>query len=1236
VSGPGSKTTFPTGSVSFEDTTNGNFLLGSAVLGTPTLTQSFFQVPSPGTTTGHGPTGVAVGDFNGDGKTDIAQINSADGTVSIFLGNGDGTFRLGQNYVGTSLAVFSIVVGDFNGDGKADIATVCNQTTSPQAASVCITLGNGDGTFQPQTPYSALGNSIFSELATADLNGDGRLDIVVTSSTGQSPFSRFAILLGNGDGTFANPMATSESGDIIGLAIGDFNRDGKQDLVISDGLNGIASGLDLYLGNGDGTFQSPLELFPNLTPTFGVVARDFNNDGILDLAYGQASPTQIVVALGNGDGTFTVSSSSNTGININNQVAGDFNQDGNLDIIATYSNGSSTGMLVLFGNGDGTFQSPQIISLVGNRPFGIATGDFNGDGTPDLAISNFNDNTDSIVLDEITATVSATLNNVSVPGCGIHSVDDVFPGSGNYSASTSGTVPLIGSSVPTALTLVATPSSSVPGQQVALTAVLTPPSVGSMTTNGEPILFSIGGSSIGSAILSSGVATTQTTSLPTGAYTIAANYPTDCNFLTSSATTSVSVAKTTPTITWANPAAITFGTALSGIQLNAMASVPGTLTYLPAAGVVLGAGPQTLTVNFVPTDTTNFNNASASVTLNVIKATPTITWANPTAITFGTALSGLQLNATASTAGNFVYSPVAGTVLGAGPQTLSVTFTPNDTADFNNASASVALIVNKATPTITWANPAAVTFGTALSGLQLNATASTAGNFVYSPVAGTVLGAGPQTLSVSFTPTDTADFTAASATVPLIVNKATPTITWANPAAITFGTALSGLQLNATASTAGNFVYSPVAGTVLGAGPQTLSVAFTPTDTADFNNAGASVALIVNKETPTITWANPAAITYGTALTGIQLDATASTAGNFVYSPVAGTVLGAGPQTLSVAFTPTDTADFNNQTATVTLVVNKATPTITWANPAAIPYGTALSGIQLDATGSVPGTFAYAAPAGTILSSGLHTITATLAPTDTTDFNTATASVTLNVTKVTPTISWPNPAAITYGTALSATQLDAAASVPGTFVYLPPAGTVLGAGTQTLSVTFTPTDAADYNPTMATATLIVNKATPIITWANPASITYGTALSGTQLNATASVPGSFIYSPAAGTILGAGTQTLSVSFTPTDAADYNPTMATATIAVTKAAAIGSITSSLDPSTFNLSVTLTFTYKGVSGLPLPTGSVTVVDGGNALVTLQLNAAGVATYTTSDLSVGSHSLVATYGGDANYQD
>jgi hypothetical protein len=1147
VSGPARPSIAPSGNVSFEDTTNGNFLLGTGNLGAPTIAQSFVQQPSPVTT--FAPFAVAIGDFNRDGKGDMVVENQTMNQLDLFVGNGDGTFG---NPTVISLPGFSsaqgnggIAVADFNKDGTPDLAVLSGNSGT---TIVNILLGNGNGTF---TAFGAVGSNPFA-FAVGDINQDGNLDIVTVQSCPVTGGCRIGVYLGNGSGGFTQ-VPDSDGNPYAGVAIGDFNGDGKPDLFLLENTGARAF---VRLGNGNGTFQSTMQ-FAVTSPLINPVVGDFNGDGRSDVAILNSTSQSIQILLGNSDGTFTSSTIGATGLSfVSSLVSLDFNADGKLDLVAT----TSSGFVFFVGNGNGTFQAPISSSFSASPARAVlAAGDLNGDGNLDLAIPS-TDNSINILLDNVTATSTATLTGVSISGAGTHFADAVFAGNTYYSTSTSGTVPLIGSPVPTALTLMATPSSSVPGQQVALTAVLNPFSVGSMTTNGEPVFFSIGGSSIGSALLSSGVATLQTTSLPTGTDTITANYRTDSNFLASGATTTVTVAKTTPTITWANPAAITYGTALTGIQLNATASTPGTFIYSPLAGTVLGAGPQTLTVNFTPTDTTNFNNASASVTLMVNKATPTITWANPAAITYGTALTGIQLDATASTPGNFVYSPVAGTVLGAGPQTLSVTFTPNDLANF----------------------------------------------------------------------------TVASATVPLIVNKATPTITWANPAAITYGTALSGGQLNATASTMGNFVYSPVVGTVLGAGPQTLSVAFTPNDTADFNDAAATVTLIVNKETPTITWANPAAITYGTALTGIQLDATASTPGTFTYSPATGAVLGGGPQTLSVAFTPTDTADFNNQTATVTMIVNKATPTITWANPAAIPYGTALTGIQLDATASVPGTFAYAAPAGTILSSGPQTITATLTPTDTTDFNTATASVTLNVTKVTPTISWPNPAAITYGTALSDTQLDATASVPGTFNYSPTAGTVLGAGPQTLSVTFTPTDGRDYNPTMATAALMVNKATPTITWANPASITYGTSLSGTQLNATASVPGNFVYSPVAGTILGAGTQTLSAIFTPTDGADYSAATATATIAVTKAAVIGSITSNLDPSTFSLSVTLTFTYTGVAGLPLPTGSVTVVDGGNALVTLPLNTAGVASYTTSDLAVGSHGLVATYGGDANYKD
>jgi Abnormal spindle-like microcephaly-assoc'd, ASPM-SPD-2-Hydin len=199
----------------------------------------------------------------------------------------------------------------------------------------------------------------------------------------------------------------------------------------------------------------------------------------------------------------------------------------------------------------------------------------------------------------------------------------------------------------------------------------------------------------------------------------------------------------------------------------------------------------------------------------------------------------------------------------------------------------------------------------------------------------------------------------------------------------------------------------------------------------------------------------------------------------------------------------------------------------------------------------VSGTFVYTPPAGTILTAGMQTLSVTFTPSDSVDYTTATATVYLTVSKGTATITWGALAPITYGTPLGAAQLNASANVPGTFVYSPSAGTVLGAGSQTLSVTFTPTDSKDYSSAMTTNVLVVSKAMPVITWPTPAPIPYGTRLSSAQLDATANVPGKFVYSPMAGTILPAGNQTLSVTFTPIDSVDYTSATASVTVLVTQ-------------------------------------------------------------------------------------
>ncbi len=579
-----------------------------------------------------------------------------------------------------------------------------------------------------------------------------------------------------------------------------------------------------------------------------------------------------------------------------------------------------------------------------------------------------------------------------------------------------------------------------------------------------------------------------------------------------------------------------------------------------------GSNAGTYPISLAGGSATNYDFTLQNGTLTISKATPVVTWANQAPITYGTPLSSAQLNATATVPGTFTYTPGIGAILNAGAnQSLSVNFSPSDLTNYNTVNGTtVQITVTKATPVITWANPAPITYGTALGASQLNATATTTGTFVYTPAAGTLLNAGAnQILSVNFTPTDGANYNPVSGTTVLTtVNKATPVITWNNPAAITYGTALSGTQLNATSTVPGTFTYTPPGGTVLNAGAnQTLSVNFVPTNTTNYNSvSNTTVSITVNKATPVVTWSNPAPIVYGTALSATQLNASVGITGTFTYSPSIGTILNAGAnQPLTVSFTPTDVANYNSVSGVQVLItVNKATPVITWPTPATITYGTPLSATQLNATASVPGSFTYTPASGAVLNTGVNqNLSVNFTPTDAANYN-AVTNVTRQITviKATPTVTWATPLPIKVGVPLNGTQLNATASVPGTFTYTPPSGTTYGTqGTYTLSVNFTPTDAANYNSVNNTTVQITVslKDNPVITWSNPADITYGTALSASQLNATANVPGSFAYSPALGTVLDAGgNQTLTTTFTPTDAINYNSIIATVHIDVNQA------------------------------------------------------------------------------------
>jgi N-acetylneuraminic acid mutarotase/DNA-binding beta-propeller fold protein YncE len=345
--------------------------------------------------------------------------------------------------------------------------------------------------------------------------------------------------------------------------------------------------------------------------------------------------------------------------------------------------------------------------------------------------------------------------------------------------------------------------------------------------------------------------------------------------------------------------------------------------FSPSAGSYTSLTPVTIT-DATPNATIYYTTDGSTPTVN---STP---YTTPLQVSHTTTITAL------ATAPGYVSSPIA-------TATYTISLTP--------------LV-------ITWPTPAAITYGTALSSAQLDATANVPGSFTYSPAAGTILKAGTQTLTATFTPTDTTDYNVTTATVTLTVNPATPTISWPTPAAITYGTALSATQLDATASTLGGFIYSPAAGTVLSGGNHTLSVTFTPTDTTDYTGASATTTITVNPARPAITWASPAAITYGTALSAVQLDATSSAAGTFAYSPAAGTVLKAGSQTLTVTFTPSNTADYSTTSATVQITVSKAALNVTAASASKV-YGAALPALTYSITGFVNGDTAATAVTGT-------------------------------------------------------------------------------------------------------------------------------------------------------------------------------------------------------------------------------------------------------------------------------
>ena len=299
-----------------------------------TATSSIALSAPRGFDAGSGPQSVAVGDFNGDGKPDLAVVNSYSNNVSILLGNGDGTFQIHVDYP-TGAQPGSVAIGDFNGDGKLDLAVVNSYSNN-----VSVLLGNGNGTFQPAVSYGTGSGTGPAFVAVGDFNRDGKLDLAVANSNS----TYVSVLLGNGDGTFQTAVNYDVGGAPTSIAVGDFNHDGKLDLAVAVPVPGPSTYVSMLLGNGDGTFQTAVNYNAPYAPD-AVAVGDFNGDGNLDLVVGNRS-SNISVFLGNGDGTFRTAVNYSAGYNPSSVAVGDFNNDGTLDL-AVANSGSSTTVTVL-------------------------------------------------------------------------------------------------------------------------------------------------------------------------------------------------------------------------------------------------------------------------------------------------------------------------------------------------------------------------------------------------------------------------------------------------------------------------------------------------------------------------------------------------------------------------------------------------------------------------------------------------------------------------------------------------------------------------------------------------------------------------------------------------------------------------------------------------------------------------------------------------------------------------
>ncbi len=476
---------------------------------------------------GNGGNSIAVADLNGDQVPDLVVASwcatgsgCANGSVGVMLGNGDGTFQTAVPYASGGQFADSVAVADL-GNGHLDLivgncSSFANNICAGTTGGVSVLLGDGTGVFAAAVPYAtAFG---VAAVAAGDVNGDGKIDVLIATNCGSSPYSGcVGVLLGDGSGSLATAVTYASGGYSPGaIAVGDVNGDGKLDVVVvhcgtlTDGKCGEGN-VGVLVGKGDGSFVTGVLYDSAGVYPDGVAIADVNGDGEPDVVVANSSVSvtdpsgNLGVLFGNGDGTFqTAVAYGSGGFGASSVAMLDMNGDGKQDIVVancsastgacTDNTSGTVGVGVLLGNGDGTFQTAVTYAAGGNSPFGIAVADLNGDSKPDIA----------------TASCGGAVCGASPGSVGVL-----------LNASLGGTT--------TTLTSSLNPAQS--GQAVTFTATVTSGFKG--TPTGSVNFFS-GTTNIGTSSLNgSGVAALTTSTLTSGSDSITATYGGDTNFVTS-------------------------------------------------------------------------------------------------------------------------------------------------------------------------------------------------------------------------------------------------------------------------------------------------------------------------------------------------------------------------------------------------------------------------------------------------------------------------------------------------------------------------------------------------------------------------------------------------------------------------------------------------------------------------------------------------------------------------------